>query len=162
MNTGSGIPKFSDGELFTIGPDVYIEYKLPTKSWRDVCLNGVRLDDVMYFRSHPPSLRSLLRFNEKRVPRRPYKKKEGLNDCENCESCGNPIDPFVTSIVFFRQSNGLKRATCLDCRDEYLWSEDNCSEPSDDGDCYCDSCIRRPSDYDYCSAIRLLCQNVQR
>ena len=155
MNTCSSIANFSEGQSFKIGADGRIRYKTSKLTYRDILLDNLPLDDVLYCQNHQP----VLRFNEKRVPRRPYIEKEGLNDCENCESCGNHIDPYETSIVFYSQANGLKSATCIECIDIYIW--DNWSEPFDDGDCYCDSCTRRYSEYDYRSAIILLNHNDQ-
>jgi len=98
---------FSDGNSFMELPDGRVAYCTERKTWLDVFLYGLPLDDCLYYQSHRPNIS----FDFKHVRSRPKREKEGLNEEDRCDYCNKPFD----SITFRSKKDGSKHALCSDC-----------------------------------------------
>ena len=98
---------FSDGSSFMELADGRVAYCTEQKTWKQVFLHGLPLNDCLYYQSHRPNIS----FYFKHVPSRPKREKEGLNDEDRCEYCNLPFD----SITFRSKKDGSKYALCSEC-----------------------------------------------
>jgi hypothetical protein len=97
---------FSDGNMFMTLPDGRVAYSTNQKTWLDVFMHKLPLDDYFYYQSHKPNIS----FNFKNISRPMRKKKEGLNDEDRCDQCKEPFDT-----ITFQTKNTRKEAVCSSC-----------------------------------------------
>ncbi len=86
-------------------PDGRLAFRTNQKTWRDVFIHKLPLDDYFYHQSHKPNIS----FHFKNISR-PVRKKEGLNDEDRCDQCKEPFDT-----ITFQTKNGCKEAVCSTC-----------------------------------------------
>lgn len=98
---------FSDGNSFMELPDGRVAYCTKKRTWCEVLLHGLPLDDYFYYQTHRPNIS----FDFKYIPSRPRREREELNDEDRCDSCKNPFD----SITFKSKKDGSKDALCSEC-----------------------------------------------
>ena len=111
---------FSDGNMFMELPDGRLAYSTNQKTWLDVFLHKLPIDDCLYYQSHRPNIS----FNFKNIPSRPIREKEGLNNEDRCDYCKAPFD----SISFRSKKDGSKYALCSVCDKMINLMRDSSSE----------------------------------
>ena len=111
---------FSDGNSFMELPDGRVAYCTKGRTWLDVFLHKLPLDDCLYYQSHAPNIS----FDFKYVPPRPRRKNEGLNDEDRCDYCNTSFD----SITFRSKKDGSKHALCSDCAKKIRKMRESSSE----------------------------------
>ena len=97
---------FSDGNMFMELPDGRLAYSTNQKTWLEVFLHKLPLDDYFYHQSHKPNIS--VKF--KNISPRPMRKKEGLNDEDRCDQCKEPFDT-----ITFQTNNTSKESVCSSC-----------------------------------------------
>ena len=98
---------FLDGNMFMTLPDGSLVYNTKQRTWQEVFMHKLPVDDCLYYQSHRPNIS----FHFKNIASRPIKKKEGLNDEDRCDYCKETFD----SITFRSKKDGSKYALCSVC-----------------------------------------------
>ena len=96
---------FGDGSSFMI-KNGRVAYQTKKSTWLEVFMNGLFLDDFLFYQTNLPSIR----FDFKPTSYRCKKEKEGLNDEDRCDQCKQPFDT-----ITFQTKNNTKEAVCSSC-----------------------------------------------
>jgi hypothetical protein len=104
-NLSAGL--FADTKSFMELPDGRIAYCTQKRTWCEVFLHGLALDDYFHSQTHKPNICCDFKY----IPSRPRRERECLNDEDRCDLCKDPFD----SIGFFSYSDGKKDALCSVC-----------------------------------------------
>jgi hypothetical protein len=99
-----GDRSFSD--KFMRLPDGRIAFFTEKKTWSEVLMNGLPLDEYLQRQTYIPKIS----FEFKTPTRRQRKHKEGLNDEERCDRCNEPLDTMT-----FVTRQGRKKVFCTEC-----------------------------------------------
>jgi ribosomal protein L34E len=99
-----GDRSFSD--KFMRLPDGRIAFFTEKKTWSEVLMNGLPLDEYLQRQTYIPKIS----FEFKTPTRRQRKHKESLNDEERCDRCNEPLDTMT-----FVTRQGRKKVFCTEC-----------------------------------------------
>lgn len=118
-----GFEYFADAGKFMVLPDGRIAYHTERRSWVEVFLHGLPLDDYLYSQSIKPNP---FQFEWKVYKKRKSKKKESLNDGGKCDLCKEEMK----TVIFRKTRNHGKVAICQQCYDniDYIDSLQLCWE----------------------------------
>ena len=83
-----GYKNFNDSSKFMELEDGRIAYKTNRKTWSDIVLHGLSLDDYFYAQNIKPTVH----IPYEPLPKKQKKKKEGLNDGNKCDFCKEEMD----------------------------------------------------------------------
>uniref|UniRef100_A0A6C0H2X5 Uncharacterized protein n=1 Tax=viral metagenome TaxID=1070528 RepID=A0A6C0H2X5_9ZZZZ len=109
-NLSTGL--FADTKSFMELPDGRIAYCTQKRTWSEVLLHGLALDDYFYHQTHKPNICCDFKY----IPSRQRRERESLNDEDRCDCCNDPFDSIsFFSISFFPYRDCKKLALCSSC-----------------------------------------------
>lgn len=94
------------GNKFMRLPDGRIGFCTEKKTWCDVLMYGLSLDDYLYCQTYTPKIS----VKSKTFTKRQRNHKEGLNDEVRCDYCRDPLDTMT-----FVTRRGRKQVFCSKC-----------------------------------------------